>query len=486
MVFHQGNLTMIQDGTTVHILTNYDDLYNRLNTDKILLNHQDIFSTETKEVLDNLILRNYNEDNLSIIPSCQGGHLKGMYYVGDVCPKCNTTVTSTVDDNLSFLLWLERPQDVQMFISPIIIAILLNRYKITKPNIAIIKYIMLPNFQFDRKQQKKNMFMLERLDNLLKLNHINKGYNSFVANFFKIIEILESEFVKEKASEKQVFAEFLQRNKEKIFSRYLGFPNKVMFAMDSNELGKFIDKSILNPINTIRRVTGIDLYTKPSAVKQAKVAKSLLDLADFYVKYIKSTFYSKPGLVRQHISSTRSHFTARAVITSIYGPHVYNEFHLPWSVGCSLFREHVLNRLYKRGFTYRTAVSLLMYHNRIYHPVLDEIFKEIIGEEGIRVFLNRNPSLHRGSIQTVVVTKVKTDPGDNTFSMSYLIGPSFNSDYDGDALNLYLPVTKKVRDNAVNFESHHNILALTGPNEFASNIKYPKTIVSTLANWFNS
>lgn len=469
-------------------LKNFDTIYETLKTDKILVNNIDIFNTETKEMLDQLIIKNYSEDNLSIIPSCQCGELKGTYYVGDVCSHCGTTVTSSVDDNISFLLWMQAPQEVDYFISPIILSILLNRYKITKPNVPLIKYIMIPNYVIDKKQQKKNLGLLEKLDFLLQSNGIKRGYNSFVQNFFKIIQILDSEFVKEKVTEKAAFQEFLAANKDMIFSRYLPFPNKIMFAMDSNELGKFIDKSLLNPINVIRRVTGIDLYTKPSQIKQNKVAKSLIDLAEFYQGYMKTTFFSKPGLIRQHISSTRSHFTGRAVITSIPGPHDYDEIWLPWSLSCSLFREHILNRLYARNYSYKQAINFLIFHNKIYHPLIDEIFQEIIGasQGGIKAFLNRNPSLHRGSIQTVRITRIKTDLDDNTFSMSYLIGPSFNADYDGDELNLTLPLTEKVYRHMDNFEPHHNLLSLSGPNDFTSNIKFPKTIVSTLANWMNT
>jgi len=469
-------------------LKNFDEIYTSLQTDKILVNHIDIFNTETKEMLDQLIIKNYSEDNLSIIPSCQCGELKGTYYVGDVCSHCGTTVTSSVDDNISFLLWMQTPQEVEYFISPIILSILIDRYKITKPNVPLIKYIMLPNYLIDKKQQKKNLGLLEKLDFLLQANNIKRGYNSFVQNFFKIIEILDTEFVKEKAAEKQAFYEFLMHNKDKIFSRYLPFPNKIMFAMDSNELGKFIDKSLLNPINVIRRVTGIDLYTKPSHIKQTKVAKSLIDLAEFYKGYMKTTFFSKPGLIRQHISSTRSHFTGRAVVVSIFGPHEYDELHIPWSLSCSLLREHILNRLYARGYSYKQAINFLIFHNKIYHPMLDEIFREIIlaSGSGIKALFNRNPSLHRGSIQTVRITKVKTDVEDNTFSMSYLIAASFNADFDGDELNLTLPLTERVHKHMDNFESHHNLLSLTGPNDFTSNIKFPKTIVSTLSNWFNN
>jgi len=117
--------------------------------------------------------------------------------------------------------------------------------------------------------------------------------------------------------------------------------------MESNELGRFFDDSLVKPINVIRRLTGIDIYNKSYSVKQNKVAKSLLELSDFYEEYIKYVYFSKTGLVRQHISSTRSHFTARAVITMLYGHHKYDEIHLPWSLSCTLFREHIINRLSK-------------------------------------------------------------------------------------------------------------------------------------------
>lgn len=467
-------------------LINYDDLYAKIKSDKILINNIDIFNQENKQLLDSIIIKNYSEDNLSIIPSCQCGEVKGAYYVGELCIKCNTYVTSTLDDSISFLLWCQRPLDVEKFISPIVLSVLLNRYKITKPNVQLVKYIMLPNFKLANKQDRKNIFKLEKLDYLLEQNGIKRGYNSFIQNFFTIIDILESEFIKLKPDPIFNFQEFLINNKDKIFSNYLPFPNRIIFATETNELGKFIDKGLLNPINVIRRLTGIDLYTKPSSTKQAKVANSLINLSEFYTSYMKNVFFNKTGLIRQHISSTRSHFTARAVVTSISGIHQHDEIHIPWSIACTLLREHVLNRLYKYGYNYKQAINLLLYHNKIYSPILDNIFKEIIQStgDGIKCLLNRNPSLHRGSIQIVRITKVKTNVNDNTFSMSYLIAPSFNADFDGDELNLSLILTNKVYKNVNSLLPYHNILGLTGTNDFTSNIKYPKTIVSTLSNWF--
>lgn len=471
---------------------NFDEIYHRLATDKVLINRIDIFNQETKEVLDSIIMKNYSEDNLSIIPSCQCGELKGAYYVGDVCHKCNTRVVNGLDDAVSFLLWVERPQEVEYFISPIIIANLMDRYKISRPSVKLVEYIMLPSFKIDRKQQKSNLPVLERLDFLLKQHGIPRGYNSFVQNFFKIIEILESEFVKKKTTDEGDFVQLLQDNKHHIFSNYLPFPNKILFASETNELGRFVDRAVLSPINTIRRLTGIDLHTRPSHIKQAKVARSLIDLAQFYEKYIEDVIFGKPGLIRQQLTATRSHFTARAVITSIPGIHEHDELHLPWSIGCTLMRPFILASLYRRGYSYRQACNFLTFHNRIYHPLLDEIFHEFIdssmnpnGKKGLLALFNRNPSLHRGSIQTVRITRFKTDPEDHTFSMSDRIGPSFNSDHDGDEMNLALIITDVVAASVSGLEPYHNVLGLSGPDEMSGNIKFPKTLITTFSNYFN-
>jgi hypothetical protein len=466
-------------------LSSFDDIYQRVDNEKIIINDVDIFNQEVKEQLDLMILKNYSDDNLSVMPSCSCGEMKGGYYIGEVCSKCNTYVSSTIDDSLSFLVWVRRPEEVEKFISPLVMAFLLERYKISRPTVRLVEYMILPHYKVDKKHQTKNIEMLDKFNFLLAQKGIKRGYNSFVQNFFDVIDILEENFVKKKQIPEYNFKEFLMRNKDKIFSEYMPFPNRVIFSMESNELGKFIDKSLINPLNSIRRLTGIDVYSKPSSTKQKKVATSLIDLATFYKAYTGKAIFSKPGLIRQHISSTRNYFTARAVAVSIGGQHKYDEIYIPWSIGCTLFRPHILNRLYKRGYSYKKAINFLQYHNKIYNPILDEIFEEIISSSfgGIDAFLNRNPSLHRGSIQRVKIVKIKTDPYDTTFSISYLIAPNFNLDYDGDEVNLTLALTKNVKDNMDNFEPHHSLLSLSGPDEFSNAIKFPKTIVSTLTNW---
>lgn len=52
-----------------------------------------------------------------------------------------------------------------------------------------------------------------------------------------------------------------------------------------------------------------------------------------------------------------------------------------------------------------------------------------------------------------------------------------------DEMNIYLLTTKRMTEHADNLKPYQSVLGLSGPNDISSNIKFPKTIVSTLSNW---
>lgn len=467
---------------------NFDNLYNSVNGGRIILNNLHITSDSFKERIDKYIYKNYTDDNISLLPSCQCGEVVGEYHLGKRCGTCGTLVKSDIESSVSFLIWAKQVSEVEKFISPIAIHILLRRYKVTSPSTPLLRYVIDTSFRLDPKMKKSSRNEVERFLNILAVNNIELGYNSFVKNFYTIIDILETEFKKSKKSVRLAWLDFLKENEHLIFSEYLPFPNNNLMLVDSNALGRFIDKNIMLPLDGIRRLTGIDISGHSSKSKQNKVAKTIIDLSDFYDRYTSSAVFPKPGLIRQHISSTKAHFTARAVITSIVGNHSYDEIYLPWTVAVGLFRPFILKGLYKVGMSYREAVNHIENYTRIYSDVIDNIFKEMLVSSagGIDALLNRNPSLHRGSLQQVRITRFKTDPKDKTISMSYLIAKAFNADFDGDALNLSLILTKDVKDNLENFAPHHSLLALSGVNDFSGNIAFPKTVVSNLANWYNN
>lgn len=411
----------------------FDEIFNTTTSDKIIVNDINIFNNDYREMLNSLIVKNYTEDTISLIPSCQCGYTQGTYYIGEQCIKCNTVVMENIADSINYLIWAKRPETVEKFISPFVLSLLEEKkIKLNKVSIDLVKWLIQPSYRYSKHITPATELEIIILS-FLKQHKIERTYNSFIINFDKIMIFMNEVHNKlepKKSKVNNYFFSSILENKDKIFSEVLPFPNKVIFAYESNELGKFVDKSIMGPLNSIRRLSGIDSRTSTSLSKQTKVANSLYDLVTFYRGYLKNNIFSKPGLVRQHMLSTRAHFTARAVITNLTETHEYDEIHIPWAIGISLFREHILNKLNKRGFTYKQSISLLFAYTRIYNPLLDDVFKELIAESGngIRVFFNRNPSLTRSSIQTCRITRVKPDIHDNTISLSILIAAGFNAD----------------------------------------------------------
>jgi len=472
----------------VNRLVSYDEIYNKTTTSKTIVNHIDILDIEQRELIKTLMVSNFDQNNISTIPTCECGATKGGFYIGEKCEICHTEVTTVDNKGLNYLLWAKRPEGVERFMN-VYIFHMLDEITIKHPqgSFSPVRWIVDPKY---RRTVEISEDLEEYIRETFRKNGIELSYNGLVSHLdfcLDFISSIDGYGNKQQIIKRQQFFEFVKRNKHKILNEYLPFPNKTMIVYESSELGRFMDKSLIKSISAMRRLTGIDIKHLSPQAKQARVVATLYELASFYKEYIKTKIFTKTGLIRQHLISTRSHFTCRAVITLLTDHHAYDEIHLPWVVAISLFREHIINKLYRRGYNYRETNDLLSRSSVNYHPVIDEIFRELIAEsgDGIRVFFNRNPSLGRGSILTVRVTKIKTNLRDNTISMSVLITPSMNADFDGDELNVTLisGVNDIVRAEMHNFEPHNNILSLTGENDFSSNIKMPKPVVGLLSNW---
>lgn len=462
---------------------NFDTLFDEGTHNKIIVNDYDGTSKEVKSYLDNLLMRNDLGDALSLKPSCVCGELQGAYYIGCECENCGCPVTSPLEEELTYLVWLRQPEGVAPFVTPFIMELLLRRYYISTPSVKLVEYIMLPNYRI-KGLNRSNMHLLKKLDFLLDQAKIKRGYNSFVENFFPIIELLENNFSRCSKKDRGKFYDWLWSIREDIFSSWLPIPNRSLFVFDTNEMGSYIDRNVLSALTAVRRLTGIDILDVSQRKKEEKVAKAILDLTDFYVVYMEDGFFKKPGLFRKQIARTKSHYTMRAVIVSKTTPGPIDRIEIPWSATCSLLRPLIINGLRSRGFSARIAEEHFMAHVQRYCPIIDDIFREIIHNTGgIPFLLNRNPSLHRGSVLFVFADKVKTQVNDNSISMPPLNGPPLNADYDGDMVNLTLAITKTVMQGAENFRIHHNLLGLSGPNGFTGVISYPKSLYGTIYNW---
>lgn len=469
----------------------FDDLYQQNEIGTIVVNDLDPNSKEDKKIIDTYVMKQDTGDTISLIPSCNCGEMRGVSYIGLGCPECNTLVTSPIDEEYNWTVWFRRPEGVAPFMSPYVVGVMVERYRITSPRVSIFEYLTDTDYRFKPAEKAaKNYVLIEKLDRLMKERGLERGYNSFIENFHDFIQLLEENGYSGKASKKNKaeFQDWLFSTFESTLGSYLPIPNKSIFIVESADTGQYAQKDMVEALKAVRMFTGIDVMGNKLRTRQNKTSRMLVQLGvNFYKSYLKDTILGKPGIIRKHQTRTRSHFTLRAVVSSRYEPHHYENVVLPWTASMSLLREHILGRLMKRGMALKEALSFFMDHLNTYSSVIDDIFKEIISytDHGLPIKLIRNPELHRGSIVFCRVKEIKTNPNDNTMDISDMLANTFNMDHDGDEMNVSLLLTKVLIEEAHNFEVHHNLLDLTGPNKFSSILNMSKSINDTIGNWMH-
>jgi len=233
------------------------------------------------------------------------------------------------------------------------------------------------------------------------------------------------------------------------------------------------------------------------------------------VQYSK-TLSPKSGWFRRHVFGTRPAFSFRAVISSLHGEHRYNEVHLPWSLSVSLFKQHLLNKLHRRGMPPAKANQYLQDHIETFSELLSELFDELSEEateqsrqeairrsgsilhrmvnlpvdlqydSGIGTIIQRNPSLKRLSAQRFFITKIKKDPAINTISLSVLVLKGPNADFDGDALNGILILDTVIRRGLERLAPHYAVMDTHVPFKVSGDLALPGPTLSTFDRWLSS
>lgn len=390
-------------------------------------------SEEEKDSLKKLIYTLYNSDLMSNLPSCEcGGGVSGQesgitgeYNIGVYCNNCNTIVKSPIEQTIEPILWMRAPRGVHKLINPIVWTMLNIRF--SKSGFKVIQWICDTTY-------RPAIKIPPVMDSIQRLG-IQRGYNYFYENYDFIMNILFElkDFALPKKGARDYLKELLVKSRDCIFSDYLPLPNKSLLIIEETDKGTYVDPIVVGAIDAIQTIASIDnsLSQHSIRVKENRTIKTLVALADFNDNYTRNGLAEKAGVFRKHVFGTRSHFSFRAVISSITDNHEYDEIHIPWGVATSVFRYHVINKLLKLGYTVNSSISFLNAHAKKYCKELDDIFKELIAnspDRGIKATLGRNPSLHRSSLQLVRITKVRTDPDIPTVGISILIVRGLNAD----------------------------------------------------------
>jgi hypothetical protein len=426
-------------------LLNFDKGFSLLRKPPLFINDIAESSEQEKTELKKKIFTEYSGDLLSNIPTCECGEITGQYNIGVHCANCNTEVTNSVEAELEPILWVRAPVGVPKLMNPTVWTLLSARFKVSSFN--IIRWLC------DTSYTGGDSKVPDRIDELTDRG-VQRGYNFFCENFDFVMEVLfTSKLCGVKRGKTEVLQTLLAKYRDCIFSSYLPLPNKSLMIIEKTNVGTYADSVGLGAIDAILTLVGIDVTNNPETftdgrnseivdqstpvlstsirTRQNRVAKTIDKLADFYVNYYRTSLQGWGGLFRKHKYASRAHFCFRAVISSITNRHRYDEIHIPWGIGISVFRLHLINKLSKLGYMPNQAIQLLNASAQSYNVLLDKLFKEIIAEAanglGCGCLMQRNPSLERGSAQLVYITQVKDYVKIPTVSISILVVKGLNA-----------------------------------------------------------
>ena len=477
------------------VLNDIEMMFNNSRIKPIIVNDLQIDTENDREMLLELTRITYdNTDLLNNVPSCSCGELSNKYNLGVICPNCNTPVENLLDKELEPYVWMRAPNGVEKFIHPEILAMLSAKFTKAKINFNIIRYLCDSSYPIPHNYPSE-------IDEL-KICGVERGYNNFVSNFYPYMEILFNlkSIRSKRGTSLDSLYQLLLDNKDKLFTRYLPFPNKFLLIVEKTEVGIYVDPIMLPIIDTIKAMTAIDTESKNNfhtvnAINrnikrnENKTAKALFNIVEFINTFYHDVVSPKSGLARKHMYGTRCHFSCRAVITSMTKPHRYDEIHLPWGVGLNLLTLHLANKLYKLGYTSKQAMALIQNSNYYYNELIDRLFKELIAEssdpKGIPCLINRNPSLTRSNTQCLYITLIKTDIYDYTIGLSILDVRGFNADFDGDQQNINLTLDEVTYAGLRNLEPHRSLISNRDHRKVTDMAAIPKNVISTFANWYS-
>lgn len=472
-------------------LVNFDNLFfNKARVAPVIINDFSEQTEDDKDRFNKMIYTKYSTDDLlSNLPTCECGEIAGEHNVGVLCPNCNTACQSPLEQDLEPLVWMRSPIGVKKLINPIVWTMLNDKFR--RSGFEIIRWICDTTY----KPQVKAPAIMETIQSIPGLE---RGYNNFIDNFDRITDALFELRIFKKPKTIDPLQRLIKEQRDCVFSDYLPLPNRSLLVIEESNVGTYVDPIVTGAVDAIRTMVSIDspLSSHSTRTKENRTVKTIAQLSEFYDGLYRTTLAKKEGIFRKHVYGTRSHFSFRAVISSLTDAHDYDELHIPWGIGVSVLRIHLMNKLIRRGYTPNHAIAFLNEHAQKYHPLLDELFRLLIaeskwrtatsGKNGIPVVFQRNPSLERGSAQAMLVTHVKTDSNIPTVSLSILSVVGFNADFDGDQLNGTLSLDNHTAEELRKLAPHMSAFDLNEPRAVSKNLAMPKPVVATIANWVHS
>ncbi len=157
------------------------------------------------------------------------------------------------------------------------------------------------------------------------------------------------------------------------------------------------------------------------------------------LKSLAAMLAGKQGRFRQNLLGKRVDYSGRSVIS--VGPELhFSQCGLPKTLALEIFKPFVIKRILDKELAYniRGAARLVEEKTPDVWAILEEIIKDKL------VLLNRAPTLHRLGIQAFRPILMEGE----TIKLHPLVCESFNADFDGDQMAVYLPLSEEAQKEA--------------------------------------
>lgn len=337
---------------------------------------------------------------------CQCGKFFGIKYMGKRCDDCNVLIG---------------PSSIRNYILSKIILPL----KIPNPLYCIYN---LPVNLLTQLKNSKDESIIEEIEDYLKKKIIEKdGFDLFIDQIIVLPPTL--------------------RNIRKIGKKNIEIDKLNYFYISIlNYISKYKNSIIGNEPSNLINFT--KLYLTRMSMK--------------LYSYVIQLLTKKEGMIRQSVLGKRNDFTGRAVIT-IDPTLDINEAKISYRILAGLFFSKLLNRMTTEEYDSIEAYLILkkyINNTNSVNPIDAQKIESIIDkiQQDKYILLNRQPTLHRVSIQAFKPIGIKED----VISIPPEVCAAFNADFDGDTMATYIPLTDFAKKEVEEYMDSKKQLLLPG------------------------